>query len=202
MAATKAPVLPAFFVGLPLAQYERQSDMMIRHILVPIDFSEGSRAALRYAVELAERLDATIDALHVWEPAPYIAPTQLIWIGEDARSFWTHMDHSLREQLTALIAEEAAEAHIPISAQVQAGYVAQSLLERLKHGNYDLVVMGTHGRTGLSHLLLGSVAERVVRLAPCPVLTIRVPMHREKELSIARAERERHAHDTDTPTRN
>ncbi|HZO12024.1 MAG TPA: universal stress protein, partial [Polyangiaceae bacterium] len=103
---------------------------------------------------------------------------------------------------TALIAEEAAEAHIPISAQVQAGYVAQSLLERLKHGNYDLVVMGTHGRTGLSHLLLGSVAERVVRLAPCPVLTIRVPMHREKELSIARAERERHAHDTDTPTRN
>ena len=176
--------------------------MMVKHILVPIDFSEGSRAALRYAVELADKLDASIDALHVWEPAPYIAPTQLIWIGGDARSFWSHMDQSLREQLNALIAEEAADAHLPIHAHVQAGYVAQSLLERLKHGNYDLVVMGTHGRTGLSHLLLGSVAERIVRLAPCPVLTIRVPKHREKELSRARAEREQRAHDSDTPTRN
>ena len=176
--------------------------MNVNHILVPIDFSEGSRAALRYAVMLAEKLGAGIDALHVWEASPYIAPTQLIWIGGDALSFGAHMDQSLRAQLDELISEEAPGAPVPIVAHVQAGYVAQSLLERLKSGNYDLVVMGTHGRTGLSHLLLGSVAERVVRLAPCPVLTIRVPMRREKELTRARTERELEARDVATPTRN
>ena len=172
--------------------------MQVKHILVPVDFSEGSRAALRYAVELAEHLGADIDVLHVWEPSPYIAPTQLIWIGGDAMSFWTHMDQNLRAQLNELIADEAPQARVEIHAHVQAGYVAQSLLERLKDGAYDLVVMGTHGRTGISHWLLGSVAERVVRLAPCPVLTVRVPTHREKELARARSERERRAREAET----
>src|SRR6185503_1345857 len=64
--------------------------------------------------------------------------------------------------------------------RVEAGYVAESILHKLEQGEHDLVVMGTHGRTGIRHVLLGSVAERIVRLASCPVLTVRMPREAEE----------------------
>lgn len=146
----------------------------MKRILVPLDFSLGSRAALRHAVALAERFGARVEVLHVWEPSPVVAPESAAWLGGDADTFWANLAEDLRKRLEALVAEEAPSSTVPIAVEVEPGYVAHTILRKLERGEYDLVVMGTHGRTGLSHVLVGSVAERVVRLSPVPVTTIRV----------------------------
>ena len=152
----------------------------IRTILVPIDFSLGSRAALRHAAMIAERFGARIQLLHVWEPSPVVAPNQMAWVGGDADTFWRELSGDLKKRIDALVADEVPHLRHDINVAVEAGYVAHSIVRHVERGSYDLVVMGTHGRTGLSHLLLGSVAERVVRMSPTPVLTVRVPKELEK----------------------
>lgn len=147
----------------------------LNRILVPVDFSEGSRRALRYADFLADRFDAKVVALHVWEPAPVVAPDQVMWIGGDADTFWSTMSEDLRRRLEALVREEAPGLAARATVEVEAGYVAHTILRKVEKDGFDLVVMGTHGRTGLSHVLIGSVAERVVRLSPVPVVTLRSP---------------------------
>lgn len=147
----------------------------IRHILVPVDFSEASEVAVRRAASLARALDADLTILHVWEPAPAVTPAQLGWLATDTTSFCTKVEDDLRNRLKAWLQQAAPHVRGDVPMLVEAGYVANSILETLRNGPYDLVVMGTHGRRGLSHLVLGSVAERIVRSAPCPVLTTRVP---------------------------
>lgn len=159
----------------------------LKRILVPIDFSEGSRAALRQAVLLGQRLGAQIDAIHVWEPSPVVTPDNVTWLGGSADTFWVNMSEDLRHRLEVLLHEEVPEAAATIGLHVEAGYVAHAILRMVTKGAYDLVVMGTHGRTGLAHVLVGSVAERVVRLSPVPVLTVRVP-RKLKKRAAARAE--------------
>jgi nucleotide-binding universal stress UspA family protein len=168
--------------------------MNIQRILVPVDFSEGSRAAVRYAVFLAETFGASIDVMHVWEPTPYVPAHQLGWLGNETRSFWQQMSDALGRQLDELLRDVAPDTTVRIDRRVEAGYVAESILHKLERGEHDLVVMGTHGRTGLRHVLLGSVAERIVRLSPTPVLTVRVPRDAE-----AKAAREREKADSVRP---
>jgi nucleotide-binding universal stress UspA family protein len=162
-------------VSLPGAN---MSNATASRILVPIDFSACSREALRHALFWGRALDAQLDVLHVWEPTPYLTPSTLVWLNGEEKSFWDHMKRDLERQLEQTVAEARAEGDPPVKIDVVAGYVSHSILRALESDEYRLVVMGSHGRRGISRLLLGSVAERIVRLAPCPVLTVHEP---EKE---------------------
>jgi universal stress protein A len=145
--------------------------MDIRHILAPTDFSDYSKKAISDAFELARTFGATLSLLHVLEPSPYLGEFTLPTMGEELLG-------DLERQASAALAQvlpEAQQAKIEVTRAVAIGAPSQKIVETAEAEHVDLIVMATHGRTGLSHLLIGSVAERVVRTAPCPVLTIRPP---------------------------
>jgi nucleotide-binding universal stress UspA family protein len=145
----------------------------LKHILVPTDFSEPSETALRYGRDLARAYGGTLHVIHVAEDlitryALDMYPTGIDEMQED-------LERSARERLNALVTDEdrvqlRAKTHVWTSNQT-----AAAIAEYAAQRNIDLIVMGTHGRTGMSHLFTGSVAERVVRTAACPVLTVRAP---------------------------
>jgi nucleotide-binding universal stress UspA family protein len=146
--------------------------MNIRHILAPTDFSDYSKKAISDAFELARTFGAKLSLLHVIEPPPYpiegFAPSA---VGADLLG-------DLEQQASTELAQvlpDAQEATVEVTRAVAIGSPSQKIVETAEAEHVDLIVMATHGRTGLSHLLIGSVAERVVRTAPCPVLTIRPP---------------------------
>jgi universal stress protein A len=146
----------------------------LSRILVPVDFSPSSRAALEYALFLSEKTGAALEVLHVWEPAGYVGPDALsllpVSVGQPG---WEQTRADVRREVEALIGR--GERSSSISIRVEAGQPGDVVLEAARAVKADLVVMGTHGRTGLARLLLGSVAESVLRRATCPVLTVRVP---------------------------
>jgi len=140
----------------------------IHKILVPTDFSEHSAYALSYAVDLAQRYEAALSLVHVYPVVNYAA----------AEGFALYTPEQLAELLSKLgdqlkIAEEQARALgvSRISTTLLQGEAYKEILELA--AGFDLIVMGTHGRTGFKHALMGSVAEKLVRTAPCPVLTVR-----------------------------
>jgi nucleotide-binding universal stress UspA family protein len=144
--------------------------MDVRHILAPTDFSEYSMDAISYALELAQKFGAKLSLLHVVELPPYpiegLVPSTM---GGD-------LLNDLERQASAELAQvlpEAKDARIEVTRSVVIGSPLRKIIETAEAEKVDLIVMATHGRTGLSHLMMGSVAERVVRTAPCPVLTIR-----------------------------
>jgi nucleotide-binding universal stress UspA family protein len=136
-------------------------------IVVPTDGSASSRPAIDHAIELATVHDATIHALYVVNIASFSGvPTEGSWEG---------VSHALeREGEEALDKVEAAcDAHeVPVERLRLEGRPSQRIVEYATEEDGDLIVMGTHGRGGLDRLLLGSVAERVVRSAPVPVMTV------------------------------
>ena len=156
----------------------------ITHILVPTDFAPASDAALACARNLAEKYGARLSMLHVltnpeatgvWTPEIYV-PASL-----EARE---RLAREARDRVEkALTADERTRTDVTI--QIRIGSVAEDILEFAREHSVDLIVMGTHGRRGLSHLLLGSVAEQVLRSAPCPVLTARAPADTEATLETA-----------------
>ncbi|HEY0093043.1 MAG TPA: universal stress protein [Archangium sp.] len=143
----------------------------IRRILVATDFSEYSRRAMEYALSLAERMNASIDLLHVWEPPPHLESESLMMVpGEPG----TPLESSGLAQAGRLLHawSERYHAHsVPLQVHLERGSAADTIV-RFAHSGYDLVVMGTHGRTGLARLFMGSVAQKVVARATCPVLTV------------------------------
>lgn len=146
----------------------------VTRILVPIDFSPSARAALEYAAYLAGRLGAAVEVLHAYEPPGYVGPDTLAVLPIAAsHQEWTETRAELERQIGALLAGIPG---LPASRTllVEAGEPADTILRVASEVGADLVVMGTHGRTGLSRLLIGSVAEAVLRRSPCPVLTLRV----------------------------
>lgn len=147
--------------------------VQIRSILVPVDFSECSRRALKYASSIATQYGATLDVLHAWSVPQFMPPDTLAVAGSQTVKLIELIQGNAETELQRF-AEEAAQAGVTIRRlRAEPGMAAQVILNALKDGDYDLVVMGTQGRSGLSHVLLGSVAERVVRHSPCPVLTVR-----------------------------
>jgi nucleotide-binding universal stress UspA family protein len=140
----------------------------IQHILVPVDFSECSEAALPYATALARKYGAKITLLHVVSTNIYVgAGSELV--------YWDQLLSSMEEEARKMLAatfSPAERAQLKIEEKVVHGIPFSVILEEAQQGHVDLIVMATHGRTGLSHAVLGSVAERVVRLSPVPVLTI------------------------------
>jgi nucleotide-binding universal stress UspA family protein len=147
--------------------------MAIQHILVPVDYSSCSRAALRFAVDLAEKYQATLDVVHVWDRPSYVSDVMMTTTepvsGKSLiRLIQQNAQHDLEEFLKSIELPHGMTA----SGRLISGDPASALLHELKQGKHDLVVLGTHGRTGLSHILLGSVAEKLARLSPVPVLTV------------------------------
>lgn len=145
----------------------------VTRILVPTDFSEPSDAALDYAVTLAGKLGASVHLLHVFED-PYLtggafAAEMYAPVPADLRETLLNEAKEQLEKRLAQITEERWHA----TADVYTGPTAKAIADYAKEKSIDLIIMGTHGRGGMAHLLLGSVAERIVRTAPCPVLTVR-----------------------------
>ena len=150
--------------------------MSMNRILVPIDYSDCSRVALVFAAELARELGSSLDVLHVWDEPAYLAN-----IPEARNDTPGHrpMTELIREYAERDMEDFMSGTSLPDGVQVtrrlKPGEPASTLLEELRQKQHDLVVVGTHGRTGLSHLLLGSVAEKLARLSPIPVLTVPRP---------------------------
>jgi universal stress protein A len=141
-------------------------------ILVPIDFSPASDAALDYARALARQFGSSLNLVHVFED-PFTAGA---FVGDGTVMMPLDLRETLLESARAQLAErhQACAATLPRSSMdLLIGTGAKTIVEHAQETDADLIVMGTHGRTGLPHLLLGSVAERVVRTATCPVLTTR-----------------------------
>lgn len=145
-------------------------------ILVPTDLSQCSTRALNEAHEFARQFSASIDLLYVWSMPALVAPESLITgMGVNEQPLMTWMENSARE-LLAQFEQTAKSSGIEVNTSFcEAGDPATAIVEHAAQGGYDLLVLGTHGRSGLAHALLGSVAEKVVRRAPCPVLTVRTP---------------------------
>lgn len=151
--------------------------MTISHILVPIDFSEDSLEALRAACELARRFDARLDLINVVEPLPPAADLMLVNAYEDIR-------RDAQDDLARLPCADLPAGSV--RRLVRLGYPAQTITDFARGEEIDLIVLGTRGRTGLAHLLMGSVAERVVRTAPCPVFVARRKPHTAPDAPVTR----------------
>ncbi|HEY0469182.1 MAG TPA: universal stress protein [Polyangiaceae bacterium] len=148
--------------------------LSLRKILVPVDLSPASTRVLAQAQEFAAKFSASIDLLHVWTPPPMLAPEALITgLGATEQPFLQWLGNSAQEHLDKFEAQVRDDGIVIAHSYCELGDPATSIVDRAASGGYDLLVMGTHGRTGLSHVLMGSVAERVVRRAQCAVLTVR-----------------------------
>jgi nucleotide-binding universal stress UspA family protein len=138
--------------------------MHLHHMLIPLDFSPDAERALDYAIKLAQRFQARLTLLHVVHLPPIADVNLAAYIGEVEAGAQQEMETYQKRVQEAGVAETIRIVH---------GVPFQEIIDIAKDIQADLIIMGTHGRTGVPHLLLGSVAERVVRLAPCPVLVTR-----------------------------
>ena len=144
---------------------------MFNRILVPLDFSAPSDAALEYARTVATRFGASLHLLHVADDpyrALYSAEVYVPEVEGLRDEILTDATGRLKDRLQSSDIRE-----LGATAEAVIGTPPSSIVEYAESHDIDLIVMGTHGRGGMSHLLMGSVAERVVRTAPCPVLTVR-----------------------------
>ncbi len=146
--------------------------MKVQSILVPVDYSECSAKALTLAAELARRFGAALDVVHVWDRPAYVSDDTIVGHGDAARSLVDMICEEATRQMEAFTAGLELPPTTRMSKRLLAGNPAAVVLRELAEGKHDLLVIGTHGRTGLSHLLLGSVAEKLVRLSPVPVLSV------------------------------
>jgi universal stress protein A len=142
----------------------------LRRILIPVDFSECSKAALEYAIFFAQSFNAELTALHVWTLPSSASAANVRAAGGESLESMAQREAS-RALLEFLEPITRANAFDKVGTAIRFGSEADGILDAAK--DYDMVVMGTNGRTGLSYWILGSVAEKVVRRAPCAVLTVR-----------------------------
>ncbi len=145
----------------------------LNRILAPTDFSEYSQYALRYACEFADRFNAELHLLSVIHDTKEISGDVGLMSLDD---FMVRLEADTSSQLDQQPDSPWAE-KLTVVREVRIGNPFLEIIRYAKEKTTGLIVIGTHGRTGLSHVLLGSVAEKVVRKAPCPVLTIRHPEH-------------------------
>ena len=144
----------------------------LKRILVPTDFSDPSEEALKTAMAFAQTFGATLDLVHVAVEVAYPLPPPI-----DVASLPIDIGPALERAAEGLAVEEArlGEAGIRCESATLVGRADQQIVERARATSADLIIMGTHGRGGLAHAILGSNTERVVQHAPCPVLVIPRP---------------------------
>lgn len=143
-----------------------------RKILVAVDFSIHSAEAIRYAGDISNRYDGDVTLVHVFEPIAFaLSEGEALSSATQIGNMLSHFD----DKLIQVMAEARAAGAPRVDTKLLEGVPSAEIVSFAARDNYSLIVMGTHGRTGLRHALIGSVAERVVRKARCPVLTVRVP---------------------------
>jgi nucleotide-binding universal stress UspA family protein len=147
--------------------------MRIRHILVPTDFSDGSTCAFETAVAMALDSGAKLTLFHVNHVPTTVFPDVILPLSPEIQRDLEHSVQLILDQWC----ERARAAGVDADTRTVFGATPNEICIAAEQLAADLIVIGTHGRGGLSHALLGSVAEKVVRKAPCPVLTVRPQMH-------------------------
>lgn len=140
----------------------------IRHILVAHDFERDSDVALDYAIALARPIGARITILHAYDVAPVGAPEVMVMAAD-----WVAQIGAAAQAALAKVVDRVGAVGVPVTSELRQGAVWREVVAVAKERHVDLVVVGSHGRRGLPRALLGSVAEKVVRTAPCPVLVVR-----------------------------
>lgn len=148
-----------------------QSSPLISNIVVGTDFSESAAYALDYAIQLATQLQAKLTVVHVYELPVYSMPDGAIMVTAEMAA---RVADAAQGQLDQLVQQKARQG-VTVKGVLRQGTAWQEMDDVAKKERADLIVVGTHGRRGLSHMLLGSVAEKIVRTASCPVLTLRQP---------------------------
>jgi nucleotide-binding universal stress UspA family protein len=142
----------------------------LNRILVPIDFSEHSRRALKYAIPFAKQFIASIDLIYVVEPTIYPADFSFGQVG------FPNVEDELRKrgakELDTLITKEIA-GKVPATRVIRTGKPFYEIIQYAREQDMDLIIIATHGHSGVEQILFGSTAEKVVRKAPCPVLVVR-----------------------------
>jgi nucleotide-binding universal stress UspA family protein len=150
----------------------------IKTILLPSDGSECSGKATAYALSFARQYGARVVALHVidqrWQEQTRVAFAE---VGQDLTQKIRNGYEAEARRILREVADAAEKAGVPVETRIVTGVPFEDIVRLGQELPADLIIMGTHGRTGMSHLLLGSVAEKVVRKAPCPVLTVRQAEH-------------------------
>lgn len=145
-----------------------RSKTAARRLLVPVDFSDSSLRALRYAVGLATESGGSLTIVHV-------VPADYGWLGigqEEFRDLDKSLQHQAADRLRAF-ADANVPRNAPADLEVRVGRPAEEIVAAATESKSDLIVLSTHGLTGLDRYLIGSVADRVTRLAPCPVFLMR-----------------------------
>jgi universal stress protein A len=145
---------------------------MIKRILVPVDFSQPSMQALDYAIEFGQPFKPEFVLLHVLEPIYYPGAADMYGPGYDMGLVYQELERAGRDQLSRL-ATKLQKKRLTVRTLLRVGTAYHAIVETARKLRADLIIMSTHGRTGLSHVVMGSVAEKVVRSAACPVLTVR-----------------------------
>ncbi|MGN5118071.1 universal stress protein [Aeromonas sp. 55A] len=139
----------------------------IKTLLCPVDFSQMSRAVLDYAVFMAQSHQAQLKLIHVVDQLHGFDSYKILHMTA------VEITHEMERQARTQLKELVATLPIPATFDIRFGRAADEIVIQAKEDEVELIVMGSHGRSGISHLLVGSVAESVVRHAPCPVLVVR-----------------------------
>ncbi|MGB5849715.1 MAG: universal stress protein [Ignavibacteriaceae bacterium] len=148
-------------------------ELEIKKILVPIDFSDYSKSSLKYAARFAQKFNSEITLIYVVEPVIYPPDFSMGQIAiPSVNAEW---DLKAKEELEKLGKQEIPES-IKVSIIIKTGKPFLEIIDAAAVENIDLIIIATHGHSGIEHILFGSTAEKVVRKAPCPVLTLREPI--------------------------
>lgn len=146
----------------------------IQKILLPTDFSGYSASATRYACELADKYGAELHLLHTLEIHPAVTPD--FGMGLALPRYVSESKAAAEKSLQNVVDPQWAQSH-KVTHAIREGSPIKEIVRYAREQGIDLIVISTHGRTGLAHVIMGSVAESVVRTAPCPVLTVRPEGH-------------------------
>jgi universal stress protein A len=149
----------------------KPAEIQLKTVLVPVDFSTASQKAIDYAVAFGRQFNAELCLLHVIQP--YFPGPEMSYGAIE--SLWSENQKEAGLNLDAL--KGLLEKHAPVSAQLKTGYPYVEIIRTARLLQADLIVMATHGRTGLAHAFMGSTAEKVVREAGCPVFVVREKEH-------------------------
>lgn len=142
----------------------------LKNIIVPTDFSKLSITAFEYAKDIAEKMDATIHLMYVLEKTPPFLAISSLNVSEE--EVMRSMEERAQKELKEISHDMDEDSSIKIIEILRKGIDYEEIIKYSKEINCDMIVIATHGRTGILHTLLGSVAEKVIRYAQCPVLVI------------------------------
>ena len=142
---------------------------MFNKILYPIDFSEYTEEITNYALSIAKKYSSELHLLHVIPNLTYFTPYESFLTPENLVAIEKNIETEIEKDFDKII----SKIDIPVKKIIRTGVTFVEIIDYIKEEGIDLVVMGTHGRSGIEHILIRSVAEKVVRKSPCPVMTVR-----------------------------